>query len=61
MSLEITLPQLGKVKKSAKDLVISTLTIEYPMTLAKITNSIRKKYSASVTFQGFSLCNIPGN
>lgn len=52
MSLEITTPSLGKTKKSAKDLIISTLTFNYPLTLSKLTNNIKKKYGASVTFQG---------
>ena len=52
MAIEITTPQLGKTRKAAKDLVISTLLMEYPLTLAKLTNSIKKKFSASVTFQG---------
>ena len=52
MSLEITLPRLGKVTRAAKDLVISSLMYEYPLTLAKLTNSIKKQYAASVTFQG---------
>jgi hypothetical protein len=52
MAITITTPELGKVKKTAKDLVISTLMYEHPLNLAKITNSIKKKFQASVTFQG---------
>ncbi|KYK24825.1 hypothetical protein AYK26_03010 [Euryarchaeota archaeon SM23-78] len=52
MSLTITIPELGKSKKSAKDLVISMLADEYPLTLAKLTNAIKRKFAASVTFQG---------
>ncbi|MBT4540800.1 hypothetical protein HOC35_04775 [Candidatus Woesearchaeota archaeon] len=52
MAIEITTPSLGTAKKTTKDLVISTLMYEYPLTLAKITNSIKKKFHASVTFQG---------
>jgi hypothetical protein len=52
MALEIVTPELGKVKKATKDLVISTLTFSYPLTLAKITNSIKKEFNVSVTFQG---------
>ena len=44
MAIEITTPQLGKVKKSTKDLVISALMYEYPVTLAKLTNIIKKKF-----------------
>jgi len=52
MAIEIVTPQLGKVKKSTKDLVISTLIYEHPLNLAKLTNAIKKKFQASVTFQG---------
>jgi hypothetical protein len=52
MSVEIVTPRLGKIKKSTKDLVISTLVHEYPLSLAKLTNSIKKLYGAGVTFQG---------
>lgn len=52
MALEITTPLLGTVKRPVKDLVISTLLYEYPLNLIKITNSVKKKYQTSVTFQG---------
>src|SRR3989344_3946839 len=52
MSLEITTPELGTVKRTAKDLVISALIYNHPATLAKLTNTITKKFNASVTFQG---------
>lgn len=52
MAIDIVTPQLGKVRKSAKDLVISTLMYEHPLNLAKLTNAIKKKFQASVTFQG---------
>ncbi|MBI4454056.1 hypothetical protein HY636_05425 [Candidatus Woesearchaeota archaeon] len=52
MTLEILTPALGKTKKSVKDLILSTLIFEHPLTLAKLTNSIKKKFGASVTFQG---------
>lgn len=52
MAIEILTPQLGKVKKSAKDLVISALLYEHPLNLARLTNTINKKFHASVTFQG---------
>ena len=52
MAIEIVTPQLGKVKKSTKDLVISTLIYEHPLNLAKLTNAIKRKFQASVTFQG---------
>jgi len=55
MTLEIIVPQLskaGKTKKIAKDLVISTLAKKFPLTLTKLTNSIKKDFRVSVTFQG---------
>lgn len=52
MAIEIVTPELGKVKKSTKDLIISTLMYEHPLNLAKLTNAIKKKFQASVTFQG---------
>ena len=52
MVFEIITPQLGKGKKSNKDLVISVLRDNYPLTLAKLTQSIKKLYHADVTFQG---------
>jgi hypothetical protein len=52
VALEITTPELGEVKKTNKDLVISSLIYNHPATLAKITNVIRKKFHAPVTFQG---------
>ncbi len=50
--MEILTPELGKAKKSTKDLVVSVLMYNYPVTLAKITNEIKRKFQASVTFQG---------
>ena len=52
MAIDVTIPQLGKVKKTNKDLVISALKYDYPLTLIKLTNAIKKKYHVSVTFQG---------
>ena len=52
MSLEITTPELGTVKRTAKDLVISALMYNHPATLAKLTNTITKTFHNSVTFQG---------
>jgi hypothetical protein len=52
MSLEITTPGLGDKKKTVKDLVISALMYNHPLTLVKLTNSIKKKFSQNVTFQG---------
>jgi adenylate kinase family enzyme len=52
MTLEVITPTLGKSKKNVKDLVISALMYNYPLTLIKLTNTIKKKFSAKVTFQG---------
>jgi len=52
MTLNVTIPELSDGKLSVKDLVISTLTLEYPLTLARLTNSIRRRFNAGVTFQG---------
>jgi len=52
MALEITTPQLGRTKKTSRDLVISALMYNHPVSLAKITNIIKKKFHASITFQG---------
>ncbi len=52
MAIDVTVPHLGSKKMTARDLVISTLMYEHPLNLAKITNSIKKKHSAPVTFQG---------
>lgn len=49
MSLQISLP-LGN-KNSAKNLVFSILTKEYPLKLIELTNFIRKRYGKAVTFQ----------
>jgi len=52
MALEITVPQFGTKTKKTKDLIISLLTEEYPLTVKVVTNKIRKKYNVSVSFQG---------
>ena len=49
MSLRITLP-LGN-KDSAKNLVFSILSKEYPLKIIELTNLIRKRYGKSITFQ----------
>ena len=49
MTLEISLP-LGK-KNTAKNLVFSILTKEYPLKIIELTNYIKKRYGKSITFQ----------
>jgi len=51
MVIQITIPGFGK-EKSTKDLVISLLIDEYPLSAKQITNKIKSKFSVSVTFQG---------
>jgi len=50
MGVEIVLPEMG-AKKSVKDLVISILTDDWPLTLKRIYNQIKKRYAVSVTYQ----------
>ncbi|MBI3035502.1 hypothetical protein HYY71_04205 [Candidatus Woesearchaeota archaeon] len=50
MVLNITLPQLDKEKK-AKDLVISVLAMNYPLSSKKIYNEIKRRFGYSVTYQ----------
>lgn len=51
MTIQITMPGFGK-EKSTKDLVISLLVDEYPLSAKQITNKIKSKFGVSVTFQG---------
>lgn len=50
MVLNITLPQLEKEKK-AKDLIISVLAMNYPLSSKKIYNEIKRGFGYSVTYQ----------
>lgn len=50
MTLEIILPET-KESKGIKDLIISILTNNYPLTLKKIHNQIKKKYVVRVSYQ----------
>lgn len=49
MALEIILP-FGR-EGDVKDLVFTILTKEYPLKIIELTNTIRKRYGKSVTFQ----------
>ncbi len=51
MAIQITIPGFGK-DKSTKDVVVSLLVDEYPLTAKQITNKIKSKFGVSVTFQG---------
>ncbi|NQZ85718.1 MAG: hypothetical protein HRU03_08420 [Nanoarchaeales archaeon] len=49
MSLTISLP-LGK-KQTAKNMIFSILSKEYPLKIIELTNYIKKRYGVSITFQ----------
>ncbi len=49
MTLQLVLP-FGK-KSTAKSLIFTILTKEYPLKIIDLTNLIRKRYGKSVTFQ----------
>ncbi len=51
MSFEIVLPGTNEKENSVKDLIISILIDNWPLTLKKVYNQIKKKYSVSVTYQ----------
>ena len=51
MTIDITIPGFG-AEKTAKDLVVSLLADEYPLSAKQITNKIKSKFNVSVTFQG---------
>lgn len=45
-------PSLSNSKKSTSDMIIYVLMYEHPLTLAKLTSFIKKKFHVAVTFQG---------
>ena len=49
--IELSLPELGKESKSAKDLVINVLLEESPLSLMQLYNNIKKNYNISITYQ----------
>lgn len=51
MTYTITLPSLGK-KLQTKDMILSLLSRDYPLTAKQITNRIKKDFGSSVTFPG---------
>lgn len=51
MTIEITIPGFGK-EKTTKDLIISLLAEEYPLTAKQITSKLKNNFYVSVTFQG---------
>ena len=50
MSIDIVVPTLEE-EKTTKDLVITILAAEWPLTLKKIYNAMKKMYAHSVTYQ----------
>lgn len=49
--LELSIPQLGESTKNAKDLVITLLSQEQPLSIIELTNKIKKQYVISITYQ----------
>ncbi len=50
--MHISVPHLSNAKKPTKDLIISTLTFEHPLTLTKICSKIKSNFAVEVTFPG---------
>ena len=51
MPFEFVLPKPGAYKKATKDLIVSILAREHPLTLKQMLQRIRKQYGVSVTYQ----------
>jgi hypothetical protein len=51
MVFELIIPELGKKPKRVKDIIISVLIDEYPLTAKRIFNILNKRYGISITFQ----------
>lgn len=49
--IELSIPQLGEDTKNVKDLVVTLLTQEQPLSIIQLTNKIQKQYAVSVTYQ----------
>ena len=50
MALNLSIPQLGG-KNTTKDYVISVLSYEWPLSIKKIYNSVKKKFGYKATYQ----------
>jgi hypothetical protein len=50
MALNITLPQLNE-KSTTKDYIVSILGYDWPLTIKKVYNLIKKRYGYNVTYQ----------
>ncbi len=51
MVYDINLPGLGMKEKNIKDLIVEILSIEWPLTLKKIHNILKKRYKTGVSYQ----------
>jgi hypothetical protein len=50
MSFNLLLPKSGSYKKATKDMIISILAEDYPLTIKQLFDKIRKQYELSVTY-----------
>ena len=51
MAFNIIAPEISNKSKNSKDMIITLLTYEWPLTLKQIYNKIKKQYSYSSTYQ----------
>lgn len=51
MAISFSLPIPGKHKKQAKDMIVSELALEHPLTTAQLFRRLNKRYNADVTYQ----------
>jgi len=51
MPFEFVLPKPGAYKKATKDLIVSILAREHPLTLKQILQRMRRQYGVSVSYQ----------
>ncbi len=49
--IELSIPQLNEESKNVKDLVVTLLSREQPLSIIELVNKIRKEYVLSVTYQ----------
>lgn len=51
MTFDLTIPELSEKPKNAKDIVITILTYEWPLSIKQIHNRAKKQYSYSGSYQ----------
>lgn len=51
MTLEIFIPEISNNPKNSKDAIITALTTEWPLTIKKIYNKLKKQFGYSSTYQ----------